>query len=210
MKRGDLTFDTVDDLLAAHARGKLSTSPNAQFAPRRIGPLIELAFGAGCGGRYGPLLESPWLDRMTQADLRSALRGASDVWLDELQHRGLLRTLFNPSNAREDPARTQFLMAARKTAEAVGFARATAQSLAAAIRELESNVHEHSGKPATGIIAFQARSCDFEFVVADGGVGVLATLRQAPEFRQLARSWTGVACRPAGRRVSLWSEGGSR
>jgi hypothetical protein len=55
-------------------------------------------------------------------------------------------------------------MAARKGAETVGFPVATAQSLAAAIREMESNVHEHSDRAATGIIAFQARAGDFEFV----------------------------------------------
>jgi hypothetical protein len=183
MQRAELTFEVVDDLVAAHARGKL-TGPEARFAPHRVGPLIELAFKDN-SGRYGPLLESPWLDPAAQADLRSALHGAKNMWLDELQCRGFLRTVFDPSSVKEDPMRTQFLMAARNSAEAVGFSGATAQSLAAAIREMESNVHEHSGQAATGIIVFRARPFDFEFVVADAGVGVLATLREAPEFRQL-------------------------
>jgi len=186
MGRGELTFDAVDDLVAAHARGKLARVPaGTAFAPSSVGPLIELSFEASTG-RYGPLIESRWLDPVTQADLRSALRGTENVWLDGTQRRGFLRTVFDPLQARDDPARTQFLMAARKSAEAVGFAAATAQSLAAAIREIESNVHEHSGKAATGIIVFQAQSSDFEFVVADGGVGILATLRETPEFKHLS------------------------
>lgn len=186
MGRGELTFDVVDDLVAAHTRGKLTGAQAATaFAPSSVGPLIELSFEANTG-RYGPLLESRWLDSVTQADLRSALRGAENVWLDGMQHRGFLRTVFDPSKVRDDPARTQFLMAARKSAEAVGFAAPTAQSLAAAIREMESNVHEHSGKAISGIVVFQARPSDFEFVAADGGVGILATLRQAPEFKQLS------------------------
>jgi hypothetical protein len=185
MGRGELTFEVVDDLVAAHARGKLTGSPEARFAPVRVGPLVELAF-EGNGGRYGPLLESGWLDSLTQADLRSGLRGARNVWLDQMQHRGFLRTVFDPMQVRDDPERTRFLMAARTSAEAVGFSGATAQSLAAAIREMESNVHEHSGQAATGIIVFQARPSDFEFVVADGGIGILATLREAPEFRHLS------------------------
>jgi hypothetical protein len=60
-----------------------------------------------------------------------------------------------------------------------------AQSFAAAIREMESNIHEHSQQPMTGLLAFQARNATFEFVVADAGVGVLATLRQAPELQKL-------------------------
>jgi hypothetical protein len=186
MERAELTFDVVDDLVAAFARGKLiGSQADAAFAPSRVGPLIELSFEASTG-RYGPLLESGWLDSFTQADLRSALRSARNVWLDGMQHRGFLRTVFDPLRVRDDPARTQFLMAARRSAEAIGFPASTAQSLAAAIREMESNVHEHSAEAATGIIVFQARPSDFEFVVADSGVGILATLRQAPEFKHLS------------------------
>jgi anti-sigma regulatory factor (Ser/Thr protein kinase) len=186
MGHSELTFDAVDDLVAAHARSKLARAQaGTAFAPSSVGPLVELSFEASTG-RYGPLLESRWLDSVTQADLRSALRGAENVWLDGIRHRGFLRTVFDLSKVRDDPARTQFLMAARKSAEAVGFAAATAQSLAAAIREMESNVHEHSGKAATGIIVFQAQPSDFEFVVADGGAGILATLREAAEFRRLS------------------------
>lgn len=183
---GELTFDVVDDLVAAYARGKLvGSQADEAFAPSRVGPLVELSFESSTG-RYGPFLESGWLDPFTQADLRSALCSTKNVWLDGMQHRGFLRTVFDPLKIRDDAARTQFLMAARKSAEAVGFPAATAQSLAAAIREMESNVHEHSGKAATGIIVFQARPSDFEFVVADGGVGILATLREALEFKNLS------------------------
>lgn len=185
MRRGELTFDIVDDLVAAHARGRLAAPANGGFAPSRVGPLIELSFESH-NGRSGPLIESGWLDRATQADLRTALRNTRNVWLDGIQHRGFLRTVFDPLEVRDDPARAQFLMAARKAAEAVGFPGPTAQSLAAAIREMESNVHEHSGRAVTGIIAFQAQASDFEFVVGDAGVGILATLREAPEFKQLS------------------------
>ena len=46
-------------------------------------------------------------------------------------------------------------------------------------------MREHSERPHTGILAFQARHEGFEFVAADNGVGVLATLRDAQEFRNL-------------------------
>ncbi len=186
MGSGELTFAVVDDLVAAHARGRLVDAPSdGAFMPTSVGPLIELAFEANTG-RCGPLLDSGWLVPSRQADLRAALSSAQNVWLDGAQRRGFLRTVFDPLNVRDDPARTRFLMAARKAAEAAGFPVATAQSLAAAMREMESNVHEHSGKAPTGLIAFQTLPLDFEFVVADAGVGVLATLRQAPEFTHLS------------------------
>lgn len=185
MRQTELTFDVVDDLVGAHARGRLSLAqPTARFAPSSIGPLIELALQSS-EGRTGPLLHSSWLDHVTQTDLRAALTGHDNVWFDTLRYRGFLRTVFNPLSATDDPVRTGFLMAARVSAEAIGCSRAVAQSLAAAIREMESNIHEHSEKPQTGILAFQARHSGFEFVVADCGVGVLTTLREAPEYRDL-------------------------
>jgi hypothetical protein len=63
---------------------------------------------------------------------------------------------------------------------------AVAQSLAAAIREMETNVYEHSDNAPSGLLAFNAETESFEFVVADCGVGVLQTLKQAPEFRGLS------------------------
>jgi hypothetical protein len=51
---------------------------------------------------------------------------------------------------------------------------------------MESNILEHSERSSTGLLAFQARKSHFEFVVADSGVGVLATLREAPEYRNLS------------------------
>lgn len=120
MRHGELTFDIVDDLVAAHARGRLAIPSGGGFSPARIGPMIEVLF-EGHDGRSGPLLGSAWLDAATQRDLRAALRGSQNVWLDAAQHRGFLRTVFDPLQATDDLARAQFLMAARKAAETVGF-----------------------------------------------------------------------------------------
>ena len=60
------------------------------------------------------------------------------------------------------------------------------KALFAAIREMEFNVHEHSNLTETGILAFYARSAGtFEFVVADCGVGVLATLQELSDYTDL-------------------------
>lgn len=181
-----LTFQVVDDLVAAHARGRLGEPPIGKgFAPASIAPLIELAFSS-MHGQTSQWLSSPWLDRFTQMDLRAVLLESRNLWLDSMQRRGVMRTVFDPLNPQDDVPRTQFLMAARKSAEAVGLPISTAQYMAAALRELESNIREHSEKSETGLLAFQARHDGFEFVAADKGVGVLATLRHAPQFRKLA------------------------
>jgi hypothetical protein len=117
--------------------------------------LIELVFES-TDGRCGPLLVSPWLDHLTQNDLRAALRGASNMWLDPSRRRGFMRTVFNPLDPEHDITRSDFLMAARVAAEAGGLPGPLALTLAAAIQELESNIHEHSERSESGLLAFQA------------------------------------------------------
>jgi len=179
-----LTFEVVDDLVGARARGRLTAQPQMCFAVKDVSPLIELMFEA-TNGRVGPLLHTPWLDHVSQIDLRTALASKQDIWLDGPRRRGFMRTTFSPLVENDDLQRNRFLMAARSAAEAAGLVKPVAQSLAAAMRELESNIHEHSGRAASGILAFQSRASLFEFVAADSGVGVLATLREDEEFADL-------------------------
>lgn len=42
MPRVNLTFEVVDDLVGAHARGRLGQAPRIRYAPTEICPLIEL------------------------------------------------------------------------------------------------------------------------------------------------------------------------
>lgn len=184
MPPATLTFEVMDDLVGAHARGRLTGRPQTLYVATEVCPLIELMFEA-TNGRAGPLLQSGWLDQVTQMDLRAALASPHNIWLDAKRRRGFMRTIFDPLNADDDVNRNSFLMAARSAAEAAGLMKPVAQSLAAALREMESNIHEHSGRAASGILAFQSRPSLFEFVAADGGVGVMATLRENEEFADL-------------------------
>jgi hypothetical protein len=179
-----LTFEVVDDLVGAHTRGRLTGVPRVRYAATDICPLIELMMEAS-NGRTGPLLQTRWLDSITQLDIRAALLGSTNIWLDETRCRGFIRTVFDPRIEADDLQRNRFLMAARSAAETAGLVKPVAQCLAAALREMESNIHEHSGRAKSGILAFQARPSLFEFVAADSGVGVLATLREDEEFADL-------------------------
>lgn len=182
--RANLTFEVVDDLVGAHARGRLKDTPSVRYAATEVCPLIELMMEAS-NGRTGPLLQTGWLDSITQLDLRAALASDQNIWLDETRYRGFMRTTFDPRVEADDLQRNRFLIAARTAAEAAGLVKPVAQCLAAALREMESNIHEHSSAATTGILAFQARPSLFEFVAADSGVGVLATLREDEEFVDL-------------------------
>jgi hypothetical protein len=181
----ELTFEAVDDLVGALIRGRLGSGPVlGKFAPKSIGPLLELACSLGECGR-NPMLASSWLDSFSQGDMRRALSGSQLVWFDGTRRRGFLRTSEHRSDDSYETTRSGFLIAADVAAKGAGFAISIAQSLAAAIREMESNIYEHSGRPESGLMAYQANADCFEFVIADCGRGVLETLKEAPEFKGL-------------------------
>lgn len=185
MNRSELTFDVVDDLAEALSRGNLaSLSRRQSFVPTRLGPVMELAL-LSSAGRIGPLLSSAWLDQLGQVDLRRNLAGPDNRWFDNARDTGFQRTTYNPMDEASDPVRTGFLVAASLAAQRAGFSLEVAQTLAAAVREMETNIHEHSELSETGILAFHADAGIFEFVAADCGVGVLATLHESPDYPDL-------------------------
>jgi hypothetical protein len=79
-----------------------------------------------------------------------------------------------------------FQLAAQKAASAMGFHRQTAAQFAAALGEMFSNVHEHSGASSSGVAAFMAGGDAFEFAVADSGIGVRESLRSCTDYADLA------------------------
>jgi hypothetical protein len=83
----------------------------------------------------------------------------------------------------QDEKRTSFFMDAKRAArEQARLPGDSPGQLVAALGELESNIHEHSESAGTGILAFRAASGVFEFVVADHGVGMLASLQSSASF----------------------------
>ncbi len=96
----------------------------------------------------------------------------------------------------------QWAKHAENAAVTAGLTKGLVGGLMGALGELQDNVFEHSGRPQSGIVAYAASDSAFELVVADAGRGVLASLRENPEFADLADS--GAALRVAA------SDGASR
>ncbi len=90
-----------------------------------------------------------------------------------------------PNESGRNVAWTAFLKRAEATARDSGFADLVSSGFAGAIGELADNVVQHSQEPNTGLVAFCGGRGVFEYVVADSGIGMLASLRAAPEFRSL-------------------------
>lgn len=90
-----------------------------------------------------------------------------------------------PLVLRDDPTWIAFVKRAELTAREVGLGEFTAAGLAGAIGELADNVILHSDAASTGIAGFARREGVFEYFVADAGIGMLSSLRKAPEFASL-------------------------
>jgi hypothetical protein len=77
-----------------------------------------------------------------------------------------------------------FRQKAQQTAE-LSLPKPIAQGLMGAMTEIEDNIHVHSERPDDGVVAFRGSAIEFEFVVADSGVGMLASLRRSPDYASL-------------------------
>jgi hypothetical protein len=177
-----LSFHEVDDLGFAGLGVQLaSTNLSSGYAATTLGPLLELLHLA-----ENQVLEDPiaggWLSLNGAAPLVNAIRSQQDSWVCPSTRRlGVMRVV--RQNSDRDEQRTSFLMDAKRAAREVsGLPGDSPGQLVGALGELESNILEHSNDAATGLLAFRAASGIFEFVVADRGIGVLASLQSSAEF----------------------------
>ena len=179
-----LLFRDVDELAFAAARGKLDrVSPRAFHAPDQLGPLMELLHLSAAGKH--PHLKN-WLTGSSMTPLVAALgQQARASWVSPRHpDLGYVRTTCGGDTGSR---LTAFLMRAKRAGrELSGLPAEVSGQLVAAMRELESNIHEHSGAPRTGVLAYKAGPGDFEFVVADHGMGMLRSLRQCDSHAGLA------------------------
>ena len=167
-------FTVLDDLAFASERKRLDGHLSPLFVAREIGPILELA----------RLAEKPRLTLDGLAPMMRALDSGRARWVCPQCHlTGFLR--MSPSYPQDENMWTGFCLTTQKAATAIGFPKATATQFIAAIRELYSNIYEHSQAPGTGVVAFRAHPDRFEFVVSDGGVGVLESLRNGMEYENL-------------------------
>ena len=173
-----LSFSHVDDWAFTTTRGAPIIA-SVRPVIDGIGPLMELTQLA----RRYPALK-PQLTALIE---RHAL--APMVTLRERNHlvevaasTGILQLADVPLPETE---RTHFSIRAKAAALAAGFAARTASQLTAAMLEMLDNIIEHSRAEKTGRIAYQAREGRFTFVVADSGIGALASLQRNRSYSHL-------------------------
>lgn len=178
------TFETVDDIAVAARDGSLTVNERLLLAvSQHLGPAIELLYLKRTGS---PLLQSV---AVAPGPIIKAISGAlSQNTCSGTKYGsrfGVVPVVRRKQSAVDQTEWYEWCARCQQAAERVGFPKEFAQGLIGALQELETNVHEHSGAAKTGVAAYQALPNGFEFVVADAGIGVLGSLRQSSEFRDL-------------------------
>jgi len=180
MSAAPLTFAALDGIAFAARRGRLNQlAANGGYSAATLGPFMEWRQLSGFG--LLPQMEkTKWLQLGPFAALQAALGDGKQQWIGGGgQAAGFFRT--GTDFAEDETAFVGFGIAVQKAAAALGFHRIFAAQFAAALEEMVGNVYEHSGRPASGIAAFRVGDGEFEFVVADEGIGVLESLRSGPD-----------------------------
>ena len=202
-----LQFEHVDALSLVASRGRKALAADS-FDAQLLGPLMEIAHHNASG-----LLS---LQQTQQILSEQALcfvdrvRNESEFWSGpgESEEFGMART--DVVGADYESRLALLFLRARTAGQKVsGLSESVSSQLVAAMRELESNISEHSNAHASGVIAFRAGPCSFEFVVADLGIGVLQSLRSSEMYPSIGDE--GAALRAAlSEGVSRYGPGSGR
>lgn len=190
MANNELTYEFLDDLALAAARGR--GNPEAHLRSRqarRIGPLLELL--ALHRSATLPMEALPRSETgQVLARATSVTQSGQGHHVSGATHVGFVLTNRNPE--AEDQARwIAFCRKAQEAAE-LSLPKPVAQGLIGAMREIEENVHLHSDRAFDGIVGYRGTAADFEFAVADGGIGLLNSLRKSPDYAQVSDAGSAI------------------
>jgi hypothetical protein len=173
-------FAGADDLLWAAQSGELTRmGPVRVGRSGLIGPLVEVLMAR----RAAPeLFADVTIDAPFAATLEGAITQGRTAGTEFRARAGAfpLRRL----TLEGDGADHWSLWSSRaeQAAVAAGFPKTLAAGIIGAMGELRENVLLHSRMPETGLVAYAATTGGFEVVVADAGIGVLASLRENSEY----------------------------
>lgn len=176
-------FAGADDILWAAQQGELiSWGPICIERSGRIGPIVEvlLARRASPEDFSNVRFSAPFATLVQKALDESRIAGTA------FRARSGVFPI-SQFEASQDGGDQWKLWCARveQAAIGVGFPKPLAAALVGATGELLDNVFRHSRVPESGLAAFAATTDTLEIVVADSGVGVLASLREHSDYAAL-------------------------
>jgi hypothetical protein len=93
---------------------------------------------------------------------------------------------FQTEDEVDDNRWIAFCKRLENAASKAGLERQFAKALTGTVEEMASNILEHSYYPSTGLVGYRWSTSEFEYVVADSGIGVLGSLRKNSHYSYLS------------------------
>jgi hypothetical protein len=175
-----LTFELLDDLLFGPEEEIEKKLLEANIF--RIGPLVEYAL------LLNPDASTSFLrkKRTSESTALSSVLNAGRKRVENPSLKPLGLEFFKTPEQEADfsnPLWIAFRMRLQVASERAGFPKTFARELAGTFGEMVSNLAEHSEHSETGVVGYRWGKNEFEYVVADQGIGVLKSLRQHRDFK---------------------------
>jgi hypothetical protein len=182
-----LSFDLLEDVM------NLTPSKYGEIVGRatvvRIGPLVEYAYHhyRRAAEQLSPLADHDVVSLLTKT-LSDAAR--SPAVIDTSIKPRPVEFFKCPQSDEEveDPNWIAFCLRLMYAGKQAGLSKEFSQALAGTFQEMTGNLQEHSEEPQSGLVGYRYGVGEFEYVVADAGIGVLKSLKQHSDYSWLADS----------------------
>jgi hypothetical protein len=179
-----LSFELLEDVMSLSCEESEEIISRARI--ERIGPIVEYAYH-----------NSKSLDRLGSNLDSEVLKSLADA-VDAARHSHFNSSLsFETSTAVEfsrtpqtreeveDPRWMAFCKRLMGAGIKAGLSKSFSQGLSGTLEEMTSNIIEHSDCASSGLTGYRWVSGEFEYVVADRGIGVLSSLRKHADYSWL-------------------------
>lgn len=182
--RSYLTFGLLDGL-AARSRAELEAHVE-RTAVRRIGPLVEFAYldYRNATERLRVPNDSQTIESLSTTLAKPNINHFHLATSLSPNHFEFIRGFQTEAEA-DDLRWMTFCKRLECAAASAGLGDQFAKALTGTVEEMTSNVLEHSEHAETSIVGYRWSQREFEYVVADSGIGVLQSLRKNSYYSHL-------------------------
>src|SRR5437588_3462484 len=180
-----LSFDLLEDVM------NLPASKYEEIVGRaavvRIGPVVEYIYHhyEGAAEQLRSLANNQVVNSLT--DTLNEANPSRSVTDTSIKPRTI--EFFKPPQSVEevdDPNWIAFCLRLMYAGIQAGLSKEFSQALAGTFEEMTGNLLEHSEHSRSGIVGYRHNAGEFEYVVADAGIGVLKSLRGHPDYSWLS------------------------
>ena len=185
----ELSFDVLDDVLLASVGLRSQLRDELRLLPIiNIGPILELFH---LQPKFPELL--PQISELRRTEIVSAfIRFRETTATSNSLNPSTVEFIVPPINVFRDPYWIAFCKRLERAARNAGLDDGEALGIVGAFREMVDNAIIHSEAADSIIAAYAQRENSIEFAVADSGRGVLASLREHPDYAQVSDYGTAL------------------